>query len=236
VTRFEISVFEERSGMENRDLSGYCDNLSQLLRRVSVTRRSGVPVDRDEGALEVVEFVVDARHAERKVMAIGNGGSATIASHLVNDLTKSVGVRAKVFTDISLLTAISNDEGYEFGYEQQVAQWAEPGDVLFAISSSGRSVNILRAAQHAAGRGVRVVTLSGFDPDNVLRRHGVLNFHVPSHDYGPVELSHGVIAHYLTDVASAVVACEPNLESRTEPPRCFSAVVESRESRRGGLS
>ncbi len=227
--------------MENRDLSYYCDSLSLLLRRIEVTRRSGAPVDRDEGALEVVELVVDARHAERKIMAIGNGGSSAIASHLVTDLSKSVGVRAKVFNDTSLMTAISNDEGYEFVYEHQLIQWAEPGDVLFAISSSGRSANILRASQYAAGHGVRVVTLSGFDADNPLRRHGVLNFHVPSHDYGPVELTHSTIAHYFTDVATTVTDCGDHElpgpdRVHGQRTRLFEAAEPSHERRRGGLS
>ena len=145
-----------------------------------------------------------------KLMAIGNGGSAAIASHMQNDVCKAVGVRSLVFTEQPLLTALANDDGYETVFETPVKLWAEPGDVLVAISSSGRSQNILRAVQAATERHCEVVTLSGFDEANPLRDMGAVNFHVASDVYGLVENVHGALTHYITDRAMQMI------QSRTQ--------------------
>jgi D-sedoheptulose 7-phosphate isomerase len=139
-----------------------------------------------------------------KVMVIGNGGSAAIASHMQNDVCKAVGVRSLVFNEQPLLTALANDDGYEAIFETPVRLWAEPGDVLVAISSSGRSENILRAVQAATERCCEVVTFSGFDENNPLRSMGSVNFHVASAVYGLVENVHGAITHFMTDRAMQI--------------------------------
>lgn len=107
-----------------------------------------------------------------------------------------------VFTEASALTALANDYGYECVFERPVELWADADDLLVAISSSGQSENILRAARAASARNCRVITLSGFSADNPLRRLGNLNFYVPSPEYGYVELAHSVITHFLTDYAT----------------------------------
>ena len=134
-------------------------------------------------------------------MLIGNGGSAAIASHMQNDLCKAVGVRAMVFNEPSLLTALSNDHGYGCVFERPTELWADNGDLLLAISSSGQSENILRAVRASVAQGCQVITFSGFGADNPLRRMGHLNFYVPSQVYGYVELVHSTLAHFLTDCA-----------------------------------
>jgi len=138
----------------------------------------------------------------KKVMLIGNGGSAAIVSHMHNDLCMSVGVRAVVFHELPLLTALTNDHGYECVFARPLELWADPGDVLFAFSSGGRSTNILGAVRAALARDCQVITLSGFKPDNPLRGMGLLNFYVPSQSYGYVETAHSALAHFLTDSAA----------------------------------
>lgn len=86
-------------------------------------------------------------------------------------------------------------------FERQVEWWAAPGDVLIAISSSGKSENILRAVAAAHARGCKTITMSGFGADNPLRKSGYLNFYVASPYYGYVELAHAALASYLTDCA-----------------------------------
>jgi D-sedoheptulose 7-phosphate isomerase len=81
--------------------------------------------------------------------------------------------------------------------------FADAGDVLIAISSSGRSENILRAVAAAETAGCRVVTLSGFQSDNLLRHRGELNFYVPSDSYGYVEITHLAICHCIVDTIIA---------------------------------
>jgi D-sedoheptulose 7-phosphate isomerase len=180
----------------------YFKRLADLLLGVQVTDGQGREMPLDEGADQAVALIQAARSTNNKVMMIGNGGSAAIASHMHNDLCKAVGVRALVFHDLPLLTALTNDHGYGCVYERPIERWADRADLLFAISSSGQSENILRAVLASSARGCRVVTLSGFQPGNPLRGAGNLNFYVASQVYGYVELVHAALTHFFTDCAA----------------------------------
>src|SRR6185295_3206162 len=109
---------------------------------------------------------------------VGNGGSAGICSHLAIDFSKNGGLRSLAFNDPSALTCLGNDLGYENVFAKQIDFHGRPGDLLIAISSSGRSPNILSAVAKARERECSVVTLSGFGDDNGLRRTGDVNFYV----------------------------------------------------------
>ncbi|MFZ5775071.1 MAG: SIS domain-containing protein [Thermodesulfobacteriota bacterium] len=185
-------------------LSEYVHHLCRLMLGAGVTVRHGKAISLDAGAALVVEMVRAVKASRGKVLVVGNGGSAAMASHFQNDLAKAVGLRAMVFDSSSLLTAIANDDGYERVFERPIAQWAEDGDLLFAISSSGASPNILRAVRVARQRGCKIVSLSGFEPANPLRELGDVNFYVERDEYGLVETSHAVILHYLTDRVMAL--------------------------------
>jgi len=100
-----------------------------------------------------------------------------------------------------LLTALTNDHGYECVFDRPIGLWADPLDTLIAVSTSGESLNILRGVKSAVDRGCRVLTMSGFQPTNRLRQLGELNVYVPAPSYGYVELTHSVLAHCLTDLA-----------------------------------
>ena len=137
------------------------------------------------------------------IMLVGNGASASIASHMATDFWKHGGVRAQAFNDASLLTCVSNDFSYEDVFKIPVEMFADAGDVLVCISSSGKSANILRAADVGTAKGCRVLTLTGFDEGNPLRKKGDVNFYVPSPKYGPVEIHHTYILHCLSDLIVA---------------------------------
>ena len=186
--------------------TSYLNALSELVLTTQVTDVHGAALSLDEGAERGVQMILSAGADSRKVMLAGNGGSAAIVSHMQNDICKAVGVRGIVFTEQPLLTALTNDDGYEAVFERPVQLWAEPGDLMLTISSSGKSENILRAVQAASARGCRIITLSGLGTDNPLRRTGHLNFYVPSQVYGYVEAAHSVLAHFLTDSAMMSVA------------------------------
>jgi len=186
--------------------TAYFCTLSDALLALEVTDQFGTPLLLDEGAVRAVDMLANLRRNGGKAMVIGNGGSAAIATHVHNDLCKAVGVRALSLTDLPLFSALSNDCGYPSVYEYPMNLWADTDDLVIAISSSGRSENILRAVTAGARRGCHVITLSGFAADNPLRTSGILNFYVPSNTYGCVELAHGALAHYLTDTAAAVAA------------------------------
>jgi D-sedoheptulose 7-phosphate isomerase len=185
-------------------LSHYLEKLSELMRATAVTDASGKTLSLDAGAELAARLILDRRRDGGSVFVIGNGGSAAIAGHMQNDLCKCVGVRAMTFNETSLLTALANDHGYATVFERPLKLWGESGDLLIAISSSGRSESICAPARAARGLGIGIITLSGFAPENPLRQMGDVNFYIPTPNYGKVELSHSCLAHFLTDRTSAI--------------------------------
>jgi len=183
------------------DAITFFNKLSAKLLETKVTDSLDNSLTLNSGVEKAVTLLEDTKNFEKKVMIIGNGGSAAIASHTQNDLCKAVGVQALVFTETALLTALSNDNGYETAFESQVDMWAADGDLLLAISSSGNSENILRAVKKAKNKNCKIITLSGFSENNSLRKTGDVNFYAPANTYGFVELIHSIIAHFLTDSA-----------------------------------
>ncbi|GEM_PF-306477 len=125
-----------------------------------------------------------------KLIFAGNGASASISSHAATDFTQHAKVRSICFNDHSLITAFANDYGYENWVMRALEAYADPGDVVVLISSSGSSPNIVNAAKYALEKSFEVVTFSGFSPENVLRSLGSLNFWVDSNAYNFVETTH----------------------------------------------
>lgn len=175
------------------------DGLARVFKRVQATDVAGKRLAVPAALERTVALVLRQAKAGRKVIFIGNGGSAAIASHQSVDLWKNGGVKATAFNDASLLTCVSNDFGYRHVFEKPVGMFAEAGDVLIAISSSGKSENILRGVAAGRARRTHVVTMSGFKRNNPLRSKGDVNFYVPSGDYGPVEITHLALCHAVTD-------------------------------------
>lgn len=141
-----------------------------------------------------------ALHAARcRVFFIGNGASAAISDHMAADWMKAGGFSAFSLNAAPALTAIANDIGYDQVFAVQLRAHACARDLLVAISSSGRSRNILAAAKEARHLGMHIVTLSGFSSDNPLRQLGHENIYVPSYIYGVVEVAHHAILHGILD-------------------------------------
>lgn len=184
----------------------YFRHVGELMAAIQATRTGSAAVGLDDATAEVVQRMLDTGAAKKKIVLIGNGGSASIAGHMEMDLCNRVRVRATVFNDPPVLTALANDHGYASAFERMVGLWVESGDCLIAISSSGASENILRAVREAQRRQSTVYTFSGFQPDNPLRALGELNFYVDSREYGEVEIAHHALGHFLTDRAAEVVA------------------------------
>jgi D-sedoheptulose 7-phosphate isomerase len=180
-------------------MSRYFDELAAVLRTVEVTRGDGRSISLGQGLEEAMALITGCAAAGRKVLFIGNGGSAAIASHQAVDYWKNGGIRALAFNDSSLLTCVGNDFGYPHVFEKPVEMFADAGDVLIAISSSGRSENIQRGAKAGLARGCSLITMSGFKPDNPLRSLGAVNFYADSGSYGYVEITHLALCHCLID-------------------------------------
>ncbi|MBX4189868.1 SIS domain-containing protein [Candidatus Parcubacteria bacterium] len=151
------------------------------------------------GETLAINFLLDIKTEDKKVMMIGNGASASIASHMAADYSKAGKIRSQAFNDHALLTCLSNDFSYQDVFQKAIEIYAQSGDMLIAISSSGRSQNILSAARAAHEKGCRIITLSGGDPDNPLLRLGDCNIYVPGSFYGTIELAHATILHYILD-------------------------------------
>lgn len=182
-----------------RKTTEYFGILTKMFEAVKVNGYNRESFPLEEGMDRVKRVIQDLTAAGGKVMFIGNGASAAIASHMATDFWKNAEIRAMAFNDASGLTCISNDFGYSRVFEKPIERFADPGDLLIAISSSGQSENILRAVAAARAREVKIITFSGFDPENPLRKLGELNFYVPSFQYGIVEIVHLSLLHCLVD-------------------------------------
>ena len=181
------------------NIQDYLKSLASYFSQIEATNASLQRLRFEDAAEEAFQSILKLKTNGGKVIFIGNGGSAAIASHQAVDFWKNGGVRAIAFNDASLLTCISNDYGYKHVFEKPMEMFADPSDVLIAISSSGKSENILKAVEAAKSKGCSVITLSGFGANNPLRQQGHLNFYVPSDAYGFVEISHLIICHFIAD-------------------------------------
>ncbi len=179
----------------------HLQSLSELCASAEANDQGGTLVDIDDALAWAIDTVTGIQGNKAKVMFVGNGGSAAIASHMAIDFTRNGGVAATALNDAAALTCYGNDFGYEQVFAKQVAMQARSGDLLVAISSSGASTNILNAVETARDAGCYVLTLSGFSPDNPLRRCGDMNLYIPSDHYGQVEVSHLVLCHALLDLS-----------------------------------
>ena len=142
--------------------------------------------------LNVATYIRDAANNSGKIIIIGNGGSASIASHVVVDLTKAANIRAINFNEASLLTCFSNDYGYERWAEKAIEFYADKEDLIILISSSGQSKNIINCAIKAKEMGLPIITLSGFMKNNPLKEVGNVNLWVDSKIYNIVEMTHQI--------------------------------------------
>jgi D-sedoheptulose 7-phosphate isomerase len=153
---------------------------------------------------EVVELLLKTRATGHRVYVMGNGGSATTASHLVCDLTKTARMaglaplRAFALADnTAALTAWANDTAYAHAFAGQIDGLVDPQDVVIAITASGNSPNIVAGLEAASRRGAHTVALVGFD-GGAAGLMADITVHIPCHDYGLVEDTHVAIGHALT--------------------------------------
>lgn len=185
--------------MQKLTLSARARQFAALLDLSEITGRNGARFELEAGLTAAMQLLDQIRHNRGSVYVIGNGGSAAIASHVVNDLVNVAKVRAATLHDSSLLTCMANDYGYENAFSRVLAQMVKPGDGLIAISSSGNSMNIRNAATQAMDSGGKVITLSGFARDNPLRLIGDVNIWLDSKDFGLVEVGHQFVLHNISD-------------------------------------
>lgn len=185
--------------LEDMQLASRAQQFAALLGSCEVTGKDGSLLGTEPGVTIALGILARVRGKGGSVYVIGNGGSAAVASHAVIDLINVAKLRAFTLNEPSVLTCIVNDYGYENAYSRLLAHMARPGDVLIAISSGGRSMNIRNAATQVVSNGGSVITLSGFSPDNPLRSLGDVNIWLDASDYGLVEVGHQFILHNMSD-------------------------------------
>jgi D-sedoheptulose 7-phosphate isomerase len=160
-----------------------------------------IPVERVEA---VGEILYGAYRHDKQVFIVGNGGSASTASHMACDLGKNtIGANRPRFRvlslndNIPLVTALANDLGYDRVFSEQLVNLIRPGDVLLVISGSGNSANVVNALRYARDRGATTIALLGFDGGEAL---SLADEHVlvPDDDYGRVEDVHLILNHAIT--------------------------------------
>ena len=155
--------------------------------------------------LAAADALVAALHAGRKVLVCGNGGSAADSQHFVAELVGRFTRERRAWpalaltTDTSILTAISNDYGFERVFARQVEAHGQPGDVLIGISTSGGSPDVLAAVETARARGLATIGLTGRD-GGALGRAVNIHLNVPSPSTARTQEVHGTLLHVLCDI------------------------------------
>jgi D-sedoheptulose 7-phosphate isomerase len=152
---------------------------------------------------QAIEWMKEARDADRALFVAGNGGSAATAAHFVCDMVKGASMGTKPrFRIIALgqnlptLTAYSNDLSYAEALVEELKNFAQPGDLYMAISGSGNSPNVVRAMEYANLLGCRTLALTGRDGGK-LGALANLTIHVPEPHMGRIEDAHHVICHMI---------------------------------------
>jgi D-sedoheptulose 7-phosphate isomerase len=185
--------------IDRREVSDYFITLSRHLAETIVTSDLGNTLELEYAVNDVMTRARHAHAVGNKLIFVGNGGSAAIASHMATDFSKNGDIRSLALNDSSMLTCLGNDLGYERVFAKQIELHARSGDVVIAISSSGRSANIINAVAAARTARCSVLTLSGFTRDNPLRKLGDINFYIDSDRYGFVEIGHLTLCHAILD-------------------------------------
>ncbi len=188
--------------LEKKFLKKYLDDLSDLIK-----------ADNDIiiKLKKCKDIISKANKKQKKIIIVGNGGSAAIANHFSVDLTKNAGVRCVNFNEASLITCFSNDYGHENWMEQAIKFYGDKGDVLIAISSSGNSKNIQNSIKSARKKSFSsVVTFTGLKKTNPVKKMGDLNFWVDNKAYNFIENTHQVWLLSIVDLIIGKREYKPN--------------------------
>ncbi len=152
-------------------------------------------LDLDQNLIKSLEEIKSQlkiiKKKNKKVLIFGNGGSAAIANHFTIDLIKNTRIRCMNFNESSILTCLSNDYGYDNWVKKIIEYYADKNDLIFLISSSGESKNMINGCAAAKNKKCfPIVTFTGFRKGNSLSKKGDINIWVNSKKYNHIENSH----------------------------------------------
>lgn len=182
----------------------FCDDYMTTVlngvREMQVTGRDGTSIAQEDGLhlwCDYAKRVRDDLHG--LTFFCGNGASASMAEHMSHDWFQNAKMNTYTCSEVSHITAISNDLSYEDVFSYRIERILSEKDILVTISSSGNSSNIVKALQAGREKGAYCITLSGMKANNRSRSLGDLNFYVPLDFYGLVESAHAVVLHAALD-------------------------------------
>ncbi|MCP4249420.1 MAG: SIS domain-containing protein [bacterium] len=187
----------------NQSAQSYLDQLREILAEV------------DASAIDALtDLVFQTWLGDRQVIVFGNGGSAYTASHFVTDLVKTAAAEGQrhlrtisLLDNMGLVTAVSNDIGYDQFLCYQLESYGRPGDLAIAISGSGISPNIVNACRWATENGLSLIAVTGFDGGKIAAMSD-LHFNVPSDNYGLIEDIHLAVVHMVSQALKERIAVD----------------------------
>ena len=175
---------------EKNFLKKYIFNYKQLIDESHISK-----------IIEVKKIFMKLKKNKKKVIIVGNGGSAAISSHVSVDLTKNAKVKAINFNEADLITCFSNDYGYARWIEKALEYYCEKGDILILVSSSGESKNIINAANFFKRKKYgKLITFTGHSKKNSLKKIGDINFWLNSKSYNIIENIHQFLLLSIVDL------------------------------------
>jgi D-sedoheptulose 7-phosphate isomerase len=177
----------------------WIEKLNIALHSIEITNSCGDLISPEEGFRLLINKTAELHKHKGSIYFAGNGASASMASHFALDFWKNGKVKAYSFSDLSQVTAISNDYSYDEVFSFPLDFFSNEQDIFVGISSSGNSENVIRAARKAKEKNLITITLTGFKPDNKLRKLGDLSIFIPEKTYGYVESAHAACLHFWLD-------------------------------------
>lgn len=178
----------------------YIDALIKTLKSTEIWKKTfDKCADYDDGIRLLIDRFSYHKENRSQVFFIGNGGSSAIASHMTADFMKNGGMNTYSLYDNAVTTCMGNDYGYEYIFSRPIDFLVRKGDLLVSISSSGNSQNIINAIGTARKKNAEIITFTGFESENKIKKMGDLNVYVPCNKYGIVESIHNLILQQIVD-------------------------------------
>jgi len=166
----------------------------------------------NEKLIELKKKIKKVSKKNKKLIFVGNGGSAATSSHATVDFTKNAKIKSINFNESDLITCFSNDYGYENWIKEALKFYGEKGDLLVIFSCSGKSKNLINAANYAKKSKIDLVTFTGISENNLLKKinKNGLNFFIPSKSYNQIEITHHLLILLAVDLCIGKKIYPPN--------------------------
>jgi len=152
--------------------------------------------------INIKNTIIKVNQNKGKVFIVGNGASASLASHAATDLTKQAKIVSQAFNDHNLITAFANDYGYDNWVKKALEFYCNPSDLIIFISVSGTSKNLVKGLEYAKNKGIISVSLTGSEFHNPLRKNCDHSLWVDSKSYNIVESIHTI---YITIIIDLII-------------------------------